>query len=148
MRHFYRIAIFIIVFFGFGTLVTAQTLAEVQVVTAIATELNPAIRLPSGSYRAVGEGTDEIISKVNNASGFTNWEVYTASGLLAALQPAFVQQLSTSFAGAGYFITEQDEQTIGIEKHTRYIFEDGLDKILLYTIRTNKELIWLVAKGS
>ena len=136
-----------VLFFSFGSLVNAQTLAEVQLVTAIATELNPAIRLPSGSYRAVGEGSEQIIAKVDNAEGYTNWEVYTASGIIAALQPAFVQQLSTSLAGAGYFVVEQSEQTIGAEKHTRYIFEDGLDTILLYTIRTNYEFIWLVAKG-
>ena len=148
MTHFYKTIFFVILLFSFCTSLNAQTLAEVQLVTAIATELNPAIRLPSGSYRAVGEGSEQIIAKVNNAEGFTSWEVYTASGIMAALQPAFVQQLSTSFAGAGYFIVEQSEQTVGMEKHTRYIFEDGLGTMLLYTIRTNQEFIWLVAKGT
>ncbi len=147
MAYFYKITLLILLFFGFVPLISAQTLAETQLVTAIATELNPAIRLPRGSYRALGAGTGQIIAKVPNAENFSNWEVYTATGVVAALQLAFVQQLFTSFAGAGYFLAEQSEKAVGMEKHTQYIFEDGSSTILLYVISTNQKLTWLVAKG-
>lgn len=143
----YKTVFLTVVLVSLGTLAYTQTLAEVQLVTAIATELNPAIKLPRGSYRAVGEGTQQVISEVENADSYTNFEVYTATGITAALQPVFVQQISTAFAVTGYFIAEQTEKTVGSAKHTSYIFDDGSSTALLYTIRTSKELIWVVAKG-
>ena len=130
---------------GFGL---GQTLAEVSLVAAITAELNPGISLPSGSYRAVGEGTAPIIAQVPGSESFTDWEVYAATGIAANLQPAFVQQLSTSFAVNGYFLTEQTEREAGGAVHTKYVFDDGMGgTTLLYTIRSPDELIYLIAKG-
>ena len=126
-----------------------QTLAEVSLVAAISAELNPAISLPSGSFRAIGEGTAPIIAQVPGAEGFTDWEVYSAGGIAANLQPAFVHQISTSFAVNGYFLSEQSEREVGDAVHTKYLFDDGTGgTTLLYTIRSPQDLIYLIAKGS
>ena len=58
----------------FSTAISAQTLAEVQLTTAIATELDPAVRLPQGSYKALGSGTQQIIDQVPNANSFSDWK--------------------------------------------------------------------------
>lgn len=132
-------------FLGFGL---SQTLAEVSLVAAISAELNPGISLPSGSFRAIGEGTAPIIAQVPDANNFTDWEVYSAGGIAMNLQPAFVQQISTSFAVNGYFLSEQTEREVGDAVHTHYLFDDGAGgTTLLYTIRSPQDLIYLIAKG-
>lgn len=132
---------------GLAPLALAQTLAELQLVTAITAELNPAIQLPRGSYRAVSGDLSAFTRQVPDAAQFSDWEVYAATGLAANLQPAFVQQLSTSFAVSGYFQSESSERTVGDELHTRYLFDDGSGgQTLLYTIRRPGELIYLIAK--
>lgn len=125
----------------------AQTLAELQLVMAASAQLNPALHLPSGSYRALGD-TQAFVNRVPGAAAFTDWEVYAATGLAARLQPGFVQQLSTSFAVSGYFLEEQQEQVHGEETHTRYLFvDDAGARILLYTIRRPDDLVYLIAKA-
>ncbi|CAN5876695.1 hypothetical protein BH24DEI2_BH24DEI2_21370 [soil metagenome] len=125
----------------------AQTLAEVTLVAAVSSELSPAVSLPSGSYRAVGSGTAPFIAKVPGNAQYKNWEVYTASGVVAKLQPAFVGQLTTSFAAAGYFLSDQSEAVVAGETRTRYLFSgDAGATLLLYTIRTPEDLVWLVAE--
>lgn len=132
-------------FLGFGL---SQTLAEVSLVAAISAELNPGISLPSGSFRAIGEGTAPIIAQVPDANNFTDWEVYSAGGIAMNLQPAFVQQISTAFAVNGYFLSEQTEREVGDAVHTHYLFDDGAGgTTLLYTIRSPQDLIYLIAKG-
>lgn len=126
----------------------AQTLAEIQFVAATSAQLNPAISLPRGSMRAVSDASS-IITKVSGHQAYSDWEVYTATGVAANLQPAFVSQVSSSFAGAGYFVSEQSEKTVGSATHTKYVFLDDLGgTALLYVIRDGQELIWLIAKGS
>jgi hypothetical protein len=126
----------------------ARTLAEMQLVTATAAQLNPAISLPRGSMRAVGDASD-IIAKVPGNQNYSDWEVYTATGVAANLQPAFVNQVTTSFAGAGYFLSDQSEKTSGTATHTKYVFVDDVgSEALLYVIRDGQELIWLIAKGN
>jgi hypothetical protein len=133
---------------GLLSFASAVTLAELQLVTATSLQLNPAVRLPSGSLRAVGEGTEAIIARVPGSRGYTDWEVYAATGIAARLQPAFVQQITTAFAVNDYFLVEQTEETQDDETHTRYSFQnDAGEETLLYVIRTPAELIWLVAKG-
>lgn len=133
---------------GVLTLGVAQTLAEVTLVAAITAELNPGLSLPKGSFRAVGEGTAPLIAQVPGNEGFSDWEVYSAGGLAANLQPAFVQQISTSFAVNGYFLLEQIERDVGAAVHTRYLFDDGAGgTTLLYTIRQPDNLIYLIARG-
>lgn len=125
----------------------AQLLGEVLTVAAISAELNPSIRLPMGSYRVLGSIPPTLIARVPNHRHYTAWEAYTATGLAAHLQPAFVQQLATSLAVAGYFLTAQSERQVGGETHTHYLFTgDAGDSVLLYTVRTPTELVWLIAR--
>jgi hypothetical protein len=125
----------------------AQFLAEVQLVSAVTTELDPGLRLPMGSYRAVGKGETMLIAKVPGASEWHNWEIYTAQGVIATLQAAFVQQIATNFAVAGYFQSSLTVNQIGAEEHKRYVFTDGASELLLYVIRTQRELVWFVAEA-
>ncbi len=137
-----------LLFFGLGGLAYAQLLLEVQTVAAISLQLDASVRLPKGSCRAVGSGGSKLIAKVPDASRYTDWEVYTATGIAARLQPAFVQQVMTSFALAGYFLEQQSEEQLAGETHSRYLFSDaGAKKTLLYVIRTPQELVWLVARA-
>jgi hypothetical protein len=129
-------------------LANAQTLAEISFVAATSAQLNPAISLPRGSMRAVSDASS-IIAKVPGNQNYSDWEVYTASGIAANLQPAYVNQVSSSFAGAGYFVSEQSEKTVGSAKHSKYVFADDMGgTALLYVIRDGQELIWLIAKGN
>lgn len=125
----------------------AQLLLEVQLVAAISAELNPAINFPVGSFRAVGPGTETVIARVADAGSWRNWEVYAAQGITASLQPAFVQQVATSFALAGFFQSEMSESQVGNEMHTRYVFSDGSSEMLLYVIRSPQELVWMIAES-
>jgi hypothetical protein len=135
----------LLVILGFSN---AQTLAEMSFVAATSAQLNPAISLPRGSMRAVSDASS-IIAKVPGNQNYSDWEVYTASGIVANLQPAFVNQVSSSFAGAGYFLSDQSEKTVGGTKHTEYVFtDDAGGTALLYVIRDGQELIWLIAKGN
>lgn len=123
----------------------AQLLGEVMTVAAISAELNPAVRLPSGSLRVVGTPPASLLAKVPDAASFSDWEAYTATGVAASLQPAHVHQITTSFAVAGYFLENTSERTLGNETHTRYLYSDATgDAALLYVIRTPEEL-WLIA---
>jgi hypothetical protein len=98
--------------------------------------------------RAVSDASS-IIAKVPGHQSYSAWEVYTATGVAANLQPAFVNQVSSSFAGAGFFVAEQSEKTVGSATHTQYVFTDDLGgAVLLYIIREGQELIWLIAKGN
>ncbi len=130
----------------------AQLLAEVQTTAALSLTLNPAVSLPPGTLQAVDSGAQEIqeiIDTVPDADDFTGWEVYTATGVTARLQPAFVQQVITSFASSGYLLANQQETQEGNQTRTRYTFQgaDGTTT-LLYIIRTPNELVWLVAEES
>jgi hypothetical protein len=126
----------------------AQTLAEISFVAATSAQLHPAISLPRGSMRAVSDASS-IIAKVPGNQNYSDWEVYMASGIAANLQPAFVNQVSSSFAGAGYFVNQQSEKTVGSATYSKYIFADDLGgTALLYVIRDGQELIWLIAKGN
>jgi hypothetical protein len=143
-----KLSLFVLAVFALISLGNAQTLAEMQLVTATATQLNPAISLPRGSMRAVGDASD-IIAKVPGNQNYSDWEVYTATGVVANLQPAFVNQVTASFAGAGYFLSDQNEKTSGTATHTKYVFtDDAGSEALLYVIRDGQELIWLIAKGN
>lgn len=145
MKKLFALVLVIFAFISFGN---AQTLAEMQFVTATAAQLNPAISLPRGSMRAIGDASD-IIAKVPGNQNYSDWEVDTATGVAANLQPAFVNQVTASFAGAGYFLSNQSEKTVGSATHTKYIFTDDTgSEALLYVIRDRQELLWLIAKGN
>ncbi|HGY08923.1 MAG TPA: hypothetical protein ENK37_02555 [Oceanithermus profundus] len=130
---------------AWGLPAVAQTLVEVQLVTATALKLDSQIRLPSGSYRAVGQGVGRLVAKVRGREGFSSWEAYVAKGIARNLRNAYVHQVATSFAAAGYLLGEQKTFEVGQEKHTRYVFEsmDG-KRALLYVIEAPDALVWLV----
>jgi len=123
----------------------AQTLVEVQVATAISLELAPQVSLPRGSYRALGPGVGRLIGKMRNVSGFGKWEAYVARGVAKRLRPAFVQQVSASFAQAGYLLVSNRKFSVGDETHQQYVFEnmDGR-RAMLYVIDAPDALVWLV----
>ncbi len=131
---------------GLAGVGVAQLLADVMVSTAIIAELNPAIRLPRGTLRAVGPGADAIIARVPDYQSWTDWEVFAATGLTVNLQGAFVHNLATEFAVAGLFQNSLSERQVGAETHTRYEFDDGVTSALLYVIRTPQELVWMIAR--
>lgn len=124
----------------------AQTLAEVTFVAATATQLNPAIRLPTGSMRAIGAGVDALVARLPDAADWTGAEAYAARGLAARLRPAHVQQVTTSFAAAGYFEVARATAPDGAGTRTRIEFEDaGGARMLLVLFDAPDELVWLVA---
>ncbi len=125
----------------------AQLLAGVTLSAAIATEFDPGLRLPSGSLRAVGSGTDAIIARVPDRSRWTGWEVYAARGLATALQGAYVHQVKTAFAVAGYFESGETTEKVGSETRTRIVFQGDHGERLLYVIRTSQEVVWLTARS-
>lgn len=128
--------------------VRAQTLAEVTLVTAITSQLYPVVSLPSGSLRANGTGTAAVIARVPDAHAWTDWEVYTATGLASRLAPALFNQVETGLATEGYFRMRSEETQVAGESRIRVEFEgDGGAKALLFVIRSGEELVWLVARG-
>ena len=123
----------------------AQTLIEVQVVAATTLELDAQVRLPRGSFRAVGKGVDRWVAKVRGGEGFGRWEGYVARGVARNLRDAYVHQLASAFAAAGYLPEGRASYAAGAERHTRYLFNapDGR-RVLLYVIEAPDALVWLV----
>lgn len=143
-----RLTMALALLLAFAGHTSAQLLGEVLTVAASTAELHSGIRLPSGSYRVVGEPPASLLARVRDAHEFTDWEAYTARGIAANLQPAFVREISTNFAMAGFFLDSQEERQVGSEAHTRYLYDDGAGgSALLYVIRDGSELVWLIAKS-
>lgn len=126
----------------------AQSLLEVTLVTAIMSDLYPGLHLPSGSLRALGTGTQAVIARVPDAAAWTDWEVYTAAGLAAALEPALVYNIETGLFLDGFERTETTPTQEGATTVTRVVFThlDGR-RALLVTFRTGQELVWLLARA-
>ena len=123
----------------------AQTLLEVQTATAISLKLDPQVRLPRGSYRALGPGVQKLIAKMRGVDGYGEWEAYVAKGLARRLRPVFVRQVEQSFAASGYLLSGQKAFTVSTEKHQQYVFEGPSGRrALLYVIETPGALYWLV----
>jgi hypothetical protein len=127
--------------------VQAQTLGEVVLVSAIASQLHPVASLPSGSLRAEGPGAVALAARVPDAGAWTDWEVYTARGLAALLEPALVHNVETELMVAGFDRVSRDESTVEGERHVRHVFEGGGSRVLLYVIRGADSLVWLLARG-
>jgi len=137
-------AIFLAVLLLFAP-AAAQTLLEVQTATAIALKYDPQVRLPRGSYRALGPGVDRWVARVRGGNGYGNWEAYVARGIARRLRPAYVQQVSTAFAQAGYLLVSSEKFGVGAETHQRYVFEDmNGRRAMLYVIEAPDALVWLV----
>jgi hypothetical protein len=125
----------------------AQLLVEVALAPAIASQLFPPMSFPPSSLRAVGTGTERIIAKVPDAAAWTGWEVYTATGFAASLEPAFVREIELNLSMEGLFREETTTSQVGPERHTRVVFADGASRALLYLIRVDREIVWLVARS-
>ena len=123
-----------------------QLLVEVVLAPAIASQLFPPMSFPTSTLRAV-DGTGPLIARVPDAVAWTDWEVYTATGFAAALEPAFVREIELNLLMEGYFRSETTVTDAGAERHTRVVFADGERLALLYLIRSGPELVWLVARG-
>lgn len=127
----------------------AQTLVDVTLTTAILAQLQSvAVQLPSGSLRAVGAGTGAVIARVPDAGAWTDFEVYTATGIAAALEPALVYGIERDLFVAGFERAETTPSQAGATVVTRVVFahEDGR-RALLTTFRTGNELVWLLARS-
>jgi len=125
----------------------AQLLVEVALLPAIASQLFPPMSFPASSLRAQGAGTGAVIARVPDAAVWTDWEVYTATGLVAALEPALVYDVERGLLMDGFFREETTNSQVGAERHTRIVFVEGDRRALLYLIRTERELVWLVARN-
>jgi hypothetical protein len=125
----------------------AQLLVEVVLAPAIASQHFPPMSFPASSLRAIGAGTGPLIARVADASAWTDWEVFTATGFAAALEPAFVRDIELNLLMEGFFRAETTVTEIGPERHTRVVFVEGERRALLYLIRSGPELVWLVARG-
>lgn len=126
---------------------SAQLLAEVVLAPALASQLFPPMSFPASSLRAVGGDVGPIVARVPDATAWTGWEVYTATGIAAALEPAVVYDVERGLLAAGYFRESAAQSDVAGERHTRIVFSDGAQLALLYLIRTPRELVWLVARG-
>ncbi|WP_018466830.1 hypothetical protein [Calidithermus timidus] len=124
----------------------AQTLVEVTTVAALQSSLVSGVRFPSGSFKA-GKGSEAIVARIPDAARF-DLEVYAARGIASRLHDAFVMQIMTSFASAGYLQEGWPQtQQIGGETRTRYDFRDDSGKAaLLFIVRKGDELVFVVGK--
>lgn len=134
----------ILVLSGAGS---AQLLVEVALAPAIASQLFPPMSFPASSMRAVGSGTEAIVARVPDGASWTGWEVYTATGFAASLEPAFVYDVERGLLMEGFFRESTTTTEVGPERHTRVVFSDGTQRALLYLIRSGRELVWLVARN-
>jgi hypothetical protein len=134
----WKVAMLFLALWGGGL---AQTLVEV---TVVASSLDPAIRLPQGSYKA--RSPEPILARFPEARGYA-LEVYAAKGLASRLHAAFVQQVLTAFAAAGYFVEAQEEKVVDREVRTKYLLKDGPGwPALLLVVRKGEELVYAFGK--
>lgn len=123
----------------------AQTLLEATAVVALASSLDPAVRLPAGSYRA--KNPDPLLLRFPEAKGYA-LEAFVAKGIASRLHAAFVQQVLTSFAAAGYFVEKQEERTVDGEVRSLYLLKDSLGRsAILLVVRKGEELVYGFGKG-
>jgi hypothetical protein len=135
---------------GLAPAARGQTLAEVTLVTAIATSFDAGVRLPSGSLRAVGPGVERLLASLPDGSAWTEPEAYVARGLAANLRDAYEHQVVTGFAAAGYFevarATRPDPARGGTRTRVEFEGPDGR-RTLLVLFDAPDEVVWLVARS-
>ncbi|AEV16291.1 MAG: hypothetical protein NZ846_08450 [Thermus sp.] len=128
-----------------GGLGLGQTLVEVTAVAALASSLDPAVRLPSGTYKA--RSPEPLLQRFPEARGYT-LEAFAAKGIASRLHAAFVQQVLTGFAAAGYFLESQEEKVVAGEVRTKYVLKDSLGRpALLLVVRKGEELVYGFGKA-
>ena len=134
---------------AFAPIAFAQTLVDVTVTTAIIAQLQGVtVQLPSGSLRAQGAGTAAVIARVPDAAAWTDFEVYTATGVAAALEPALLYGIERDLFMVGFERAETTPSQLGATAVTRVVFAnpDGR-RALLTTFRTGREFVWLLARS-
>ena len=134
---------------AFAPFATAQTLVDVTLATAIVAQLQGvSVQLPSGSLRAEGAGTSAVVARVPDAAAWTAFEVYTATGVAAALEPALVYGVERDLFLVGFERAESATSQLGATAVTRVVFAhaDGR-RALLTTFRTGREFVWLLARS-
>lgn len=138
----------LVALFAAAPLASAQLLAEVTLTSAIASQLYPSVSFPRGSYRADGPGSARFVAALPDVAGFGDWEVYTATGLVARLQPAFVRELATSFAVAGLFQVDRSERLVDGRTHVRILFSDGSREaiVVVVTDEVSSSVVWAVGR--
>ncbi len=118
----------------------AQALLEATAVAALASSLDPAVRLPTGSYKA--KSPEPLLLRFPEAKGYA-LEAFVAKGIASRLHAAFVQQVLTSFAAAGYFVERQEEKTVDGEVRSLYLLKDSLGRsAILLVVRKGEELVY------
>jgi hypothetical protein len=130
-------------------LIQAQTVVELLTVTSISSTLDSNISVPAGtSFVKNPKYTQEFAGQLGaEASQYTGFELYVAKGIATRLANAFVIQLETNFAAAGYLKSGSSSQTVGGEIRTKSMFDDGAGKeMLLYVVKRTDGVYFLVAK--
>lgn len=118
----------------------AQTLLEATSVVALASSLDPAVRLPAGSYKA--RSPEPLLLRFPEAKGYA-LEAFVAKGIASRLHAAFIQQVLTGFAAAGYLVERQEEKTVGGEVRSLYLLKDSLGRsAILLVVRKGEELVY------
>ncbi|MFC0595204.1 hypothetical protein ACFFFP_03305 [Thermus composti] len=118
----------------------AQTLVEATAVAALSSGLDPAVRLPSGSYKA--RSPEPLLLRFPEAKGYA-LEAFAVKGVAARLHAAFIQQVLTAFAAAGYLVESQEEKVVEGEVRTKYVLKDSLGRpALLLVVRKGDELVY------
>ncbi len=127
----------------------AQTAAELLVVTSIIGTLDSNIRLPSGSFMvANSQITNEFANLLGaDKNKFDKYTLYLARGLATKLADAYIHNLETGFAAAGYFQSAKTATKASNEARVRYEYEnlDNGKTMLLFVVRRADIVYFLVA---
>jgi hypothetical protein len=129
--------------------VNAQTAMELLTVTSISSTLDSSIHVPAGtSFVNNPKYAQEFSAQLGaEANQYTGFELYVAKGIASRLADAFVIQLETNFAAAGYLKSDSSSQKVGNEVRTKSMFDDGAGKqMLLYVVKGPGGVYFLVAK--
>lgn len=134
----------LVVVFALLPLASAQFLADVLLTTAIMSDLMPGVRLPSGSFRAEGPGSEQFVRSLPEATNYRAWEVYTATGIAARLQDTFVRNVVTSFAVTGLFQADHSVRVLGQHTYERYLFSNGTTDAVLWVVAADEAVTWAI----
>lgn len=120
----------------------AQTAVELLVASSLSASLDSAVSLPKGSfsYNNAKYAQDFSKSLGADASKYTDYQLYVASGLATKLAAAFVQQLETNFASAGYL--KETSSAAGTTTRAEYVSDEG--KILLLLTSYQKNTVYFL----
>ncbi len=131
--------------------VIAQTAAELLVVTSIIGTLDSSVRLPSGSFQVLNPTLTSQFADLLGADKpkYEGYTLYLAKGLASKLADAYIANLTSNFAAAGYF----ENSRINLpapsgEVRTRLDYEnfDNGKFLMVFTLRKADTFYFLVAK--